>query len=77
MQKVLSLKETDSRRTENRCKIVGMGYIVEMGYMSKCTPFSTRCMALYWLKKKTFLNKVKGMDDGGIVRSFHLCVQVF
>ena len=37
----------------------------------KCTPFSTRILAVSWLKK-SFLSKVKGMNDHGIRRTFPL-----
>ena len=32
----------------------------------------------FWLfTKKNLLSKVKGMDDRGIMRIFHLCAQIF
>ena len=33
-------------------------------------------LAIYWLKT-SFLSKVKGMGDRGILRAFHLCARVF
>ena len=39
-----------------------LGYMQEWG---RCTPFLTRFLAVYWLKK-SFLSKVKDMDDRGI-----------
>ena len=48
-----------------------------MGYMSKwgtCTPFSTRLLAVHWLKK-SFSSKVKDMNDRGIMKTFHICAR--
>ena len=38
---------------------------------STCRPIATRFLAVYWLKK-SFLSKVKGMNDRGIRQTFPL-----
>ena len=45
--------------------------LVYMRYWSTCRPVATRFLAVYWLKK-SFLSKVKGMNDRGIRRTFPL-----
>ena len=49
---------------------------VTLSEWGTCTPFSMRFLAIYWLEK-SFLSKVKGMDDRGIILTFHRCAQVF
>merc|ERR1711860_467649 len=43
---------------------------------STCRSLARRFLAIYWLKK-SFLSKVKGMNDHGIRRTFPLCAHFF
>ena len=47
-----------------------------MSERSTCRSLGTRFLAVYWLKK-SFLSKVKGMNDWGIRGTFPLCAQIF
>ena len=44
-----------------------MGYMYHIQY---------EVFVVYWLKK-SFLSKVKGMNERGIMRTFHTCAQVW
>ena len=45
--------------------------MVDKSEWSTCRPFGPRFLAVYWLKK-SFLSKVKGMNDRGIRLTFPL-----
>ena len=46
----------------------------KLSELGTCTPLSMRFLAVY-CSKKSFLSNVKGMNDRGIMQTFHICAR--